>query len=165
MTYRQIYREYRSEPPRKGGYSSAAGPLGIVGSLDEDGEVELEISPHLWEEGQGGQGGQAKATVEGWPPSDNGVGHLERPQAHHQPDERVDEPPGPIMPLTDHRARDDVSEDYGSGGAGREEGLEGHSHGPDGCCIHDVLGGCWLCRRKTSEKGDKGSPKRLEPPF
>jgi len=148
----------------EGGHSSAAGPLGTVGPLGKDADLELEISPYLWEEGQGGQGGQAEVTAHGWPPSSgNGAGPLEHPQANHNPVEESYELPGPIRRPIANRDHDDASGDSGSGNIGREV-PKNNDHRPSRYCIHDVLGGCWLCQRQTSENSEKGSPKRfLEP--
>ena len=76
----------------KGDHAPTDGPLGTLGPLDRDGPLEDERSLYLSEEGQGGQGGQAEETADGWPPSENGASPLERLPAHHQPNEEVHEP-------------------------------------------------------------------------
>ena len=43
-------------------------------------------------------------TGDGWPPSGNGPGPLERPQAHQQPNEEYYEPPGSEAELDELRA-------------------------------------------------------------
>jgi hypothetical protein len=72
----------------KGDHAPTDAPLGPLGPLDRDGPLAEEKAAYLSEEGQGGQGGQGEVTGDGWPPSENGAGPLERPQSHHDPDEK-----------------------------------------------------------------------------
>ena len=72
----------------KGDHALTDGPLGTLGPLDRDGPLAEEKAAYLSEEGQGVHGGQGEVTGDGWPPSENEAGPLERPQSHHDPDER-----------------------------------------------------------------------------
>ena len=66
-----------------------------------------------------------------------------------------------VMPPIGDRDRDDAFEDNGSGNTGREVS-EGHNHRPGERCIHDVPGGCWMCKRKTSEDSESSDEGNIE---
>jgi len=66
-----------------------------------------------------------------------------------------------VLPPIGDRDRDDAFEDNGSGNTGREVS-EGHNHHPGERCIHDVPGGCWMCKRKTSEDSESSDEGNIE---